>query len=77
MPVFLPKSASSVVADIGALYSCNAYANLDVKSPPQRLKGMLDNLHAEVIITSAAYVAALLKRWVSPRKSWSSLNRPW
>jgi len=59
VPVFLPKSASNIVADIGALYSGNAYANLDVKSPPQRLKGMLQNLHAEVIITSAPYVTAL------------------
>ena len=59
VPVFLAKSASNIVADLGALYSGNAYANLDVKSPPQRLKGMLQNLNAEVIITSASYVAAL------------------
>ena len=59
VPVFLPKSVSSIVANIGTLYSGNAYANLDVKSPPQRLKGMLQNLNAEVIITSAPHVAAL------------------
>jgi amino acid adenylation domain-containing protein len=59
VPVFLPKSAQSTIADLGVLYSANAYANLDVKSPPQRLKGMLDNLHPEVIITSAAHAATL------------------
>ena len=59
IPVFLPKSAQNIAADIGILYSGNAYANLDVKSPPQRLKGMLDNLDAPVIITSAAFVATL------------------
>src|SRR3954452_7633160 len=59
IPVFLPKSAQVIVANLGVLYSGNGYANLDVKSPPQRLKGMLDNLNAEVIITSALYVAAL------------------
>jgi D-alanine--poly(phosphoribitol) ligase subunit 1 len=59
IPVFLPKSAQVIVANLGVLYSGNGYANLDVKSPPQRLKGMLDNLNAEVIITSAPYVAAL------------------
>ncbi len=59
IPVFLPKSASNIVADIGVLYSGNAYANLDIKSPPQRLKGMLQNLNAEIIITSAPLVAAL------------------
>ena len=45
VPVFLPKSAQSIVANIGILYSGNAYANLDIKLPPQRLKGMLENLN--------------------------------
>ena len=60
IPVFLPKSAQNLVADIGILYSGNAYANLDIKLPPQRLKAMLDNLNPAVIITSAAHIAALL-----------------
>jgi amino acid adenylation domain-containing protein len=59
IPVFLAKSAQNIVADIGILYSANTYANLDVKSPPQRLKGMLQNLNAPVIVTSAAHVATL------------------
>ena len=59
VPVFLSKSAESIVADIGVLYSGNAYANLDVKSPPQRLKGMLDNLNPVIIITSKAHIASL------------------
>ena len=59
VPVFLPKSAQSIVADVGILYSGNCYANLDVKSPPQRLKGMLQNLDAKVIITNAAHAPAL------------------
>jgi D-alanine--poly(phosphoribitol) ligase subunit 1 len=59
IPVFLPKSAASVVANLGVLYSGNGYANLDIKSPPQRLKGMLQNLGAEIIITSQALVATL------------------
>jgi len=59
VPVFLPKSASNIVADLGALYSGNAYANLDIKSPPQRLKGILQNLNPPIIITSTAHVAAL------------------
>ena len=59
VPVFLPKSAQSIVADIGIIYSGNAYANLDIKSPPQRLKGMIQNLNPEIIITSKAHVATL------------------
>src|SRR6266498_5039923 len=56
IPVFLPKGAQNIVADIGILYSANAYANLDIKSPPQRLKGMLQNLDPAIIITSASHV---------------------
>ena len=59
IPVFLPKSAQNIVADIGILYSANAYANLDIKSPSQRLKGMLQNLNPPIIITSAAHAATL------------------
>src|ERR1700735_2205646 len=51
VPVFLAKSVQSIVANIGVLYSGNGYANLDVKSPAQRLKGMLDNMNPDVIIT--------------------------
>ena len=68
VPVFLPKSAQNIVADLGILYSGNCYANLDIKSPPQRLKGMLQNLDASVIITSAAHVAALRALEISEDK---------
>ena len=59
IPVFLPKSAENIVADLGILYSGNAYANFDIKSPPQRLKAMLDNLNPAIIVTSAALVPTL------------------
>ena len=57
--VFLPKSAQSIVADLGILYSGNAYANLDVKSPRVRLKGMLENLNPSVIVTCAQCAGVL------------------
>jgi len=59
IPVFLPKGAGNIIADLGILYSGNAYANLDIKSPPQRLKGMLQNLAPKIIITSTANAPAL------------------
>ena len=68
IPVFLPKSAENIVADIGILYSGNAYANLDIKSPPQRLKGMLDNLNPAIIITSAAHAAPLRALGIAEEK---------
>ncbi len=57
--VFLPKSAEAIIADLGILYTGNCYANLDIKSPPHRLKNMLQNLQASLIITSATHVPAL------------------
>ena len=68
VPVFLPKSGQNIVADIGILYSGNAYANLDIKSPPQRVKGMLDNLSPDVVVTSAQYVAKLKAIGVAEEK---------
>lgn len=57
--VFLPKSIQTIVADLGILYSGNCYANLDLKSPPERLRGILQNLGASIIITSAEHAATL------------------
>ena len=68
IPVFLPKSGQNIVADVGIVYSGNAYANLDIKSPPQRLKGMLDNLNAEVIVTAAPHVEALKAMGIAGEK---------
>jgi amino acid adenylation domain-containing protein len=59
IPVFLPKSMGNIVADLGILYSGNAYANLDIKSPVQRVKGMLDNLAPELIVATSSQVSAL------------------
>lgn len=57
--VFLPKGAHIIIADLGILYSGNCYANLDLKSPPERLRAILHNLGAATIITSASYAAHL------------------
>lgn len=57
--VFLPKSAQTIVADLGILYSGNCYANLDIKSPRERLKAILQNLGATLVITSAPHAGGL------------------
>jgi amino acid adenylation domain-containing protein len=57
--VFLPKSAETVIADLGILYSGNCYANLDVKTPPERLRAIIKNLGASLIVSSAAHLDAL------------------
>jgi D-alanine--poly(phosphoribitol) ligase subunit 1 len=66
--VFLPKSAQTIIADLGILYSGNAYANLDVKSPPQRLGSILQNLNAAIIVTSTQHKAVLEASGVSEEK---------
>ncbi|MBW9332826.1 amino acid adenylation domain-containing protein [Herbaspirillum sp. RU 5E] len=62
--VFLPKCAYTVMANLGILYSANCYANLDIKSPPERLKAILNNLQAELVITSANLAPALYEAGV-------------
>jgi len=52
--VYLPKSADTVVADLAILYSGNFYSNLDIKSPPQRLKNILDNIGPRLVVTARA-----------------------
>jgi amino acid adenylation domain-containing protein len=52
--VFLPKCASVVVANLGIVYSGNAYMNLDIKLPPQRLANILVHVAPRIVITSKA-----------------------
>ena len=50
--VFLPKSAESLVAFLGILYSGNFYIPIDVKSPSTRVKGILEDLGNPLVITN-------------------------
>jgi len=64
--VFLPKCAAAIIANLGILYAGNCYSNLDIKSPPQRLKSMLQNLGDGLIITTAIYLENLLLFEINP-----------
>lgn len=50
--VYLPKSIHCVVADLGIMISGNAYLNLDIKSPSQRISNILDLVQPEFVITT-------------------------
>ncbi|WP_243318222.1 amino acid adenylation domain-containing protein [Geothrix paludis] len=50
--VFLPKCAEVVFADLGILSTGNLFTNLDVKSPAQRIRNILDNLDPALVVTS-------------------------
>lgn len=52
--VYLPKSANTIIADIGILYSGNAFMNLDVKMPLERLYAIFCHIKPEIIITDTA-----------------------
>ena len=66
--VYLPKSARLVVADLGILYSGNIYSNLDVKSPPQRLKNILSNIAPRLVVTSRDHQDEVLAAGIAPEQ---------
>ncbi len=57
--VFLPKSLSAVVADLGVLYSANPFMNLDIKMPAERIQSILIQVCPIAIITSVEYAKKL------------------
>lgn len=53
--VFIPKSIWCVAADLGILYSGNAYMNLDIKTPSSRIQNILNGIKPEAILTLKQY----------------------
>ena len=53
--VFLPKCTHAIVADLAIIHSGNAYMNMDVKTPPERLSNVLRQAEPLAIITNAKY----------------------
>ena len=57
--VFLPKSIECITANIGIVYSGNAYMNLDVKTPMQRIGNIIKLVQPAYIITDEKYYDVL------------------
>lgn len=55
MAMFLPKCIEAVATDLAITYSGNAYMNLDVKNPTERLCNILALVQPSVIITNSKY----------------------
>lgn len=53
--VYLPKSIHCVTADLGIMFSGNAYLNLDIKSPLQRVSAILNLVEPEYLITTNSF----------------------
>ncbi|MCF6212564.1 MAG: amino acid adenylation domain-containing protein [Flavobacteriaceae bacterium] len=57
--VYLPKTIESVISNIAITYSCNIYMNLDIKTPIERIKNIIDLIKPKFIITNAKYLKAV------------------
>lgn len=57
--VYLPKSIEAVATDLAITMSGNAYMNLDVKNPPERLKNIINHIRPICIITDSKNVEKL------------------
>jgi amino acid adenylation domain-containing protein len=66
--VHLPKSAGVIFADLGIVYTGNVYTNLDVKSPAQRTRNIIQNIDPVLVISSRALAPQLSAIEVTPDK---------
>lgn len=57
--VFLPKSIDCITADMAATYSGNAYMNLDIKAPKNRIFNIISLIEPAVIITRTEFISTL------------------
>ena len=53
--VFLPKSVEALQSDLAITYSGNAYMNLDVKNPAERLGNIFALIKPTVVLTNSRY----------------------
>lgn len=53
--VFLPKCAETIISDTAIIHTGNAYMNMDVKTPPERLANVLKTAQPLLVITDAAH----------------------
>lgn len=57
--VFLPKEINTVTADLGIMYSCNPFMNLDVKTPRERIMNIFEMVKPSAVITRKIYKGIL------------------
>lgn len=57
--VYLPKSIAAVASDLACTYSGNIYMNLDIKTPIDRIKNILDLISPKVVITNSMYLKGI------------------
>lgn len=59
--VFLPKSKNTVISNLGISYSCNAFMNLDIKTPTDRIKAIIEHIEPVMILVDHSSEKAMAK----------------
>jgi amino acid adenylation domain-containing protein len=54
--VYLSKSVESIFTDLGITYSGNIYMNLDIKTPLERIKNILNLTQPSILISNDSYL---------------------
>lgn len=57
--VFLDKSIESVYADLGILYAGDFYMNLDIKTPAERIRNIIQLVEPAAIISTSAQIKSI------------------
>lgn len=57
--MFLPKCIDALCSDLAITYSGNAYMNLDVKNPIERLTNILELIKPTAIVTNSKYKSVI------------------
>lgn len=57
--VFLPKTIDAVIANIAITYSGNIYMNLDVKTPSERIKNIVNLIQPRCVITNTTNLSMI------------------
>lgn len=57
--ILLPKGIDALCALAGTLFSGNVYVPLDVKSPRERVRAILENIEPELVVTDEKHAPAL------------------
>lgn len=58
--LYLPKSIEAVATDLAITLSGNIYMNLDIKTPLERIKNIIELISPSILITSSQYISSIV-----------------
>ena len=66
--VLLPRSAETIVANLGILYSGNFFTNLDIKNPVKRLMNIINHINPSIIVSDIKNSSILYDNGINKEK---------